>query len=314
MLCLYHNDPDGKCAGNIVYEKYKNIMDENKFVEMDYSKEFPFDKLKKDELLIIVDFSVKPQVMEKIYKITKSIIWIDHHKSIIEEYEKYNNSDFNKLAGIRFSGISGCLLTYFYFNNYTKYIHLLRNSDNKDDVKLIDRLTHDCFIPDYIQYVNDFDVWRHEYRDTIPFINYMNSYEFNPTDSTQFNYIKDKNNMSSIINQGNAIEIYNRRKNIENCLNYGFEKEFEGYKTFIINSTFKSSLQFKDLKDKEKYDIFLVFNFNGKNFSYSIYTEKDDIDVSKIAQKYGGGGHKQASGFISEKLTFYFIIKHQIII
>jgi nanoRNase/pAp phosphatase (c-di-AMP/oligoRNAs hydrolase) len=56
-----------------------------------------------------------------------------------------------------------------------------------------------------------------------------------------------------------------------------------------------------DSVDSSEYDILLLFSTgNGRTWSYSIYSET--VDVSEIAKKYGGGGHKKASGFQSKKL------------
>ena len=32
-------------------------------------------------------------------------------------------------------------------------------------------------------------------------------------------------------------------------------------------------------------------------FRVSLYTDRNDVDVSEIAKAYGGGGHKKAAGF-----------------
>ena len=47
----------------------------------------------------------------------------------------------------------------------------------------------------------------------------------------------------------------------------------------------------------------MPFYFNGREWVYSLYTTKK-IDCSQIAKWYGGGGHKQAAGFQTEKLIF----------
>jgi len=45
--------------------------------------------------------------------------------------------------------------------------------------------------------------------------------------------------------------------------------------------------------------------FNGENYMYSFYSdEKSKVDCSKIAEKFGGGGHPHASGCSSNKLLF----------
>ena len=48
----------------------------------------------------------------------------------------------------------------------------------------------------------------------------------------------------------------------------------------------------------------MPFSFNGRNgtWKYSMYSKT--VDVSNIAKKYGGGGHKGAAGFNMDKLIF----------
>ena len=56
----------------------------------------------------------------------------------------------------------------------------------------------------------------------------------------------------------------------------------------------------------------MTYQFNGKHWSFSIYTTKDDIDCSAIAKKRGGGGHKKAAGFEAKDLSVIlpFITAH----
>jgi nanoRNase/pAp phosphatase (c-di-AMP/oligoRNAs hydrolase) len=55
---------------------------------------------------------------------------------------------------------------------------------------------------------------------------------------------------------------------------------------------------------KEDYDIMIPFCFDGKQWTVSMYTKNKEIDVSIIAKKYGGGGHKNAAGFQCKELPF----------
>ena len=54
--------------------------------------------------------------------------------------------------------------------------------------------------------------------------------------------------------------------------------------------------------NEEEYDMFIGFSYNGKGWNYSLRSTK--VDCSQIAMKYGGGGHKGASGFNADKLLF----------
>jgi hypothetical protein len=48
------------------------------------------------------------------------------------------------------------------------------------------------------------------------------------------------------------------------------------------------------------------FNWTGKKWRVSLYhaPHRTDIDLSVIAVKYGGGGHRGACGFRCDKLPF----------
>ena len=87
MKCFYHTDMDGKCAGAIVFKAQHG---EGEYLPINYKDDFPFDKIQRDEEVIIVDFSLQNDGdWEKLLEITQDIIWIDHHKTAIEKNRKY---------------------------------------------------------------------------------------------------------------------------------------------------------------------------------------------------------------------------------
>lgn len=71
--------------------------------------------------------------------------------------------------------------------------------------------------------------------------------------------------------------------------------------------------EFYDSLDNIKdYDFMVNFFMNKKNcWNLSFYTSKDDVDVSKIAAKFGGGGHAKAAGASSLKELPDFLQKGQ---
>ena len=79
-----------------------------------------------------------------------------------------------------------------------------------------------------------------------------------------------------------------------------FIVEWEGLKFLALNTPAKSALAFasKDVPETG-HDALLKFSFNGKIWDCSMYHAKHNagIDLSIIAVKYGGGGHKGACGF-----------------
>lgn len=74
MKCFYHLDLDGKCAGYYVWH-YACLGEEDEkpenFIKINYGMEFPLNKIEKDERVFIVDFSIEPEDMRELLKITK---------------------------------------------------------------------------------------------------------------------------------------------------------------------------------------------------------------------------------------------------
>lgn len=71
--------------------------------------------------------------------------------------------------------------------------------------------------------------------------------------------------------------------------------EIKGYKCGVIfcENTDKSELGHRLSKKHPELDLIILIN-SSKSISYR--TERDDIDVSKFASYFGGGGHIKASG------------------
>ena len=82
MKIFYHNDMDGIVSARIIIKemrKRKKQLDSNDVIEMDYTKIFPLSLIMPMEEVYIVDYSIEPNMMEELLKITNRVIWIDHH-------------------------------------------------------------------------------------------------------------------------------------------------------------------------------------------------------------------------------------------
>ena len=76
MLVIFHADADGRCAAAVVYKAFLK-PDDMRFIEMDYNKEFPLADVRQNEEVYIVDFSLKPEVMKVLLRITPLVYWCD---------------------------------------------------------------------------------------------------------------------------------------------------------------------------------------------------------------------------------------------
>lgn len=294
MKCFYHNDADGKCAGFWVALSagLTDYNDRNEFVEMDYSKPFPTDSIRANEQIYIVDYSIPPYEMRKLLEITQDVTWIDHHKTAIEKYADFEYD----IRGVRYDGVAGCMLTYCYLHHMT--------SRGMGEIKPFDpSMMEDA--PYFTKLIADWDVWKFEYGDdTRYFHTAFESYDFHPNSDSRNMFLTRNDEQiedGGLIEQGKIMTRYRDQWAKTYCESRGFETIFEGYKAFALNLGLCNSEYFKSV-DNGTYDILIPFSFDGDKWIISLYSR--NIDVSEIAKKYGGGGHKGAAGFHCKELPF----------
>lgn len=272
MICFHHNDADGRCAAAIVYKAYRFC----RFVEMNYDKPVPFELIDLDEEIIIVDFSFKPDDMEKLVNITGEIVWIDHHKTILDH-------PFNKpaIAGIREINYSGCYYTWQYF-------------------------FPELPVPWAVELISDYDTWTLALPDSKAMRFGLGLYPHGPKEHIWESLLTGKwpevnLAISQLIDDGRIVLKFINQFGGEYIKSYGFEiADFEGFRCIAQGVYTFGSTFFGPLIDE--YDICISFEWTGQNWIVGLYSVK--TDVSTIAKKYGGGGHKGAAGFICDELPF----------
>lgn len=306
MKIISHSaDADGRLSAWLVANKFKmigqeeSLLSEDDFIMTDYGKHDDiFSKIEKDEKVVICDFSFEngPEDMKKLQEITNDITWIDHHKSAIEKYGDYGKD----IKGLRVDGTAACMLTYIYY-----YILKL------DEVSNLTQRQCELFYnkaPKLVQLVHDNDVWRYQYGEETEFFKLGLDAEniVSPLDNRWRLMYNSKQSIHRIINTGIHIKKYRDSLGDFACNSAGFEYEIDGLKGFCLNNVFGGSPWFGDRI--KQYDFVCCFNYIGdsKEWEYSFYSEKEDVDCSKIAQKVDskGGGHKGAAGCTTKKFIF----------
>jgi oligoribonuclease NrnB/cAMP/cGMP phosphodiesterase (DHH superfamily) len=292
MKCFYHNDSDGKCAGFWVHLS-AGITDselgyENEFIEIDYRMRFPMGTIKPNEQIYIVDFSIATDEMRELLKITKNVTWIDHHKTAMEKYTDFEHD----IRGVRYDGVAGCMLTYCYLHHMTQR--------GQGDIKQFNlSMTEDA--PMFTKLIADWDVWKFDFgNNTRYFQTAFYAYDFEPSSEEWSKFLEHDNFELTMIDEGIIMTRY-RDSWAEKYMKMGFETVIEGHKCFAVNLGMANSEYFKSLT-QDKYEILMPFSFDGDLFKVSMYSKT--VDVSQIAIKYGGGGHKGASGFQCKELPF----------
>lgn len=276
MKAFYHSaDLDGHCSGALI----KMVYPECEMIGINYGDEFPWDDIEKDEIIYMVDFSLQPfKYMIKLQKKCK-LIWIDHHKSAIEEYDKANfEGKVPKIAGNQKSGIGACQLVWEYF---------------------------DKGLPTFIKLLAEYDVWDHSDSRTLPFQWGMRQFADTSPDNQEFwKSLFDVEEVVRITEVGGIILKYQQVENEKYIKACGFDLEFDGLKCIAVNKMLTNSMLFTSVWNPEEYDAMLTFGYRNGKWTICLYSDKEDIDISGIAKARNGGGHKGAAGFQSKTLPF----------
>lgn len=319
MKCFYHDDLDGKAAAFCVHAWVGirdaivncNVVEYNSLIPINYGMPFPIETIRPNEQIWIVDYSVNPEEMLKLLEITKDVTWIDHHKTAIEKYKDFPQT----IKGIRKDGEAGCVLTFKYIHWWSNRGDYEKNvgNDNVDEAKV-----HE--IPKCILLVGDRDIWAWKYKDeTKYFFDGSQLYDTSPISNFWWDCMEHEikplpppntGNITAqirgekfwlmLLHEGKTIGQYKSVSGETVNQSIGYETEFEGHTCWAVN---RARIGSDNCGDRiKKYDILLPHYHDGKHWTVSLYSEK--IDVSEIAKKYNGGGHKRASGFQCEILPF----------
>lgn len=292
MKCFYHSaDLDGHCSGAIVKYRYP----ECEMIGINYGQPFPWDSIEPGELVVMVDFSLQPfddmiRLISKIGDMTK-FVWIDHHKSAIEEASRGTlvANDLNipandVILGKREVGQAGCELAWLYFFG-------------------------DRELPAAVWTLGRYDVWDLKYPIVLPFQYGMRMYETNPENQDFWKGVFEAEDvaappLNAIVAKGMTVLEYIRQDNAKYAQSCSFETQFEGLRCIVMNKMLTNSQLFDTVWDREKYQAMMTFGFRHGKWTFSMYSDREDVDVSEVCKRYGGGGHKGAAGFQCDSIPF----------
>lgn len=282
MLTIYHiADHDGKGSAAIV----RSLYPETVLMGLNHDMEIPYDEIRKHDKIVVCDIALPLDFMFELSQ-TKDFIWIDHHLSVIKEYDEAIKNGKPEIKGLRRIGTAAICLTWEYFYP-------------------------DKEIPEGIKLIGLNDLFMLEDKRVRPFEYAIQSQGINrPQDEIWKRLINNEVDIKATVEKGKAILSWIKARNYRMVRALAFESSYMGYKCICANMPQGYSEFFDSLPEREKYDVMINFYMNKKNFwNLSFYTEKDDVDVSKIAATFGGGGHQKASGASSLKKLPEFLLK-----
>lgn len=220
----------------------------------------------KDKEIYMVDYCFPKDITKKLIKDNKQVTAIDHHisnKSVVALTYKPLYRLHN----------SGAALTWQYFHSKKS-------------------------LPMYLKYVQDADLWKLKMPRAKEFVA---TRQFHPESIKKADsFIKKFESASfrkKFLNDGKFILKY--QKNVlYDILRNAERTRFSGSSALVVNSPIftdeLSSMMYK------KEPMAIVWHYKKNSIKVSLRSN-GLVDVSKIAEKYGGGGHKRAAAFKLDK-------------
>ena len=295
-IVIYHKaDFDGLFSREIA-KRYFNTAAE--YIGWDYGDPLPV--IPAGTKVYMIDISVDG-LMD-----LPGLVWIDHHKSAIE---KYNPA----IKGYRIDGVAACRLAWQWFFTYNNSRNPIADIFAKLPGKqeFIDRKVIE---PYAVQLAGEYDIWDKRNPDADVFQQALRS---QPLDGEWWEDLLDLRihpeakvqrsvlSVRALLPGGRALQYSADEANASLMKDAAFEMQWEGLRFLVINKPRGNSRTFA-AGIKPEHDALLTFYWLRNKWRVSLYGApgKPNIDLSLIAVKYGGGGHRQACGFECQDLPF----------
>jgi oligoribonuclease NrnB/cAMP/cGMP phosphodiesterase (DHH superfamily) len=262
IVVLYHsNCPDGFSAAYAAWKKFGSRAD---YIPVKPLK-LPSKPLKNREIYVL-DSSLSPADLRRLLRSNKNITIIDHHIS--------NKKDIKKAPDYVFDiKHSGAVLAWKYFHPKKK-------------------------VPKLLQYVEEGDLWKFRSPNIHFLLGYIYSLPYNFKTWNKLSRDMEKAaNRKNYIKFGKLISNYNDVI-VKNILEKAELVKFGRYKVLAVNNSvkkFTSEIGHELCRRRPPLGIIWFAEKDGIKVSLR---SNGKADVAKIAEKYGGGGHKAAAGFI----------------
>lgn len=293
-ICIYHgNCADGFTAAWCVREG------------LGYDVEFhagiygaaPPDVTGRD--VILVDFSYKRDVLLAMAEAARSMLVLDHHKSAVEDLA----ADGNRI--VDFGAYTGALTWQRFQENVYQdqcegapYARIYAIFD-------MDRsgagIAWDFFCggarPPLINHVEDRDLWRFVLDGTreIQAVIFSHPYDFDAWDDLMARSQADADR-GQMIEEGAAIERKHHKDVAELVAGLKRRMVIGGHEVWAANLPYTLASDAGNVMAQgEPFAACYWDTPDGRTFS--LRSTNEGLDVAVIAQSYGGGGHRNASGF-----------------
>lgn len=279
MIVIYHdNCIDGFTAAWAAWRRFPDA----RFIPASYGQEPPYERCG-EEHVFIVDFSYPAEMLLNLSQVARSVVVIDHHKSAQEQLTSLPQLDAKAAyTDIERRGLfvqfdmarSGAGMAWDFFHPG------------------VDR-------PGLVNYVEDRDLWKFELEGTREVHEYATSFQRTFQQWDALAHDVDWNGDLVTLAGSALLRKFNRQVEeiIESWAKKPHTTHLDGHEVPCINESYCFASELGN-RLSVGHPFAVVFRVSAEGTHYSLRSQKNGgADVAAIAQKYGGGGHKNAAGF-----------------
>jgi oligoribonuclease NrnB/cAMP/cGMP phosphodiesterase (DHH superfamily) len=211
--------------------------------------------------VVVLDFSYDNATTKRMISEAASLLVIDHHKSAMVELHDVSNTHFDMTH-------SGARLSWDFFHP-----------------------GHPP--PKLINYIEDRDLWKWE----LPYSKeFSAAFDMVPFTFEDFEKYEDDSVFDDAVKRGSYILAYSKTV-IKKVCEKAAQRRYQGMEVMVVNSSHWMSEIGNRLSHDCDFAVIWYYDHEDRKIKVSLRAFHDNVDVSEISKRFGGGGHKKAAGF-----------------
>ena len=211
--------------------------------------------------VVILDFSFNNATIKQMIVDASALLIIDHHKSAMVELHDISNTIFDMTK-------SGARLAWDFFH------------PGKE-------------APKFIDYIQDRDLWKWELAYSKEF---SAAFDMIPFEFEEFEKFEDDSVFDDAVKRGSYVLAYSKTV-VKKVCEKAAARKFEGMDVLVVNASHWMSEIGARLSPDCDFAMIWFYDHEDRNIKVSLRAFHEHVDVSEIAKRFGGGGHKKAAGF-----------------
>lgn len=278
QVWYHHNCNDGLAAAVVASMRARSWRKEPVYVSVQYGQDPP--PYRSSDRILIVDFSYKREVLDRIVAEVEWLFVIDHHKTARAELEGCDYAWFEE-------DYSGAMMTWFYF--------------------FPDKAT-----PYAILYVQDRDLWRFDLTGSNAINAMLWTYPRHFSFWQELMEDMESASVRSDMAKSGQVLLDAKQRIVESTARRAVPMVLADQPVWAVNaSVYFSEIahHIAETKDPDHCVAGAVYFIRQDGKVQFSLRSLEGVDCSHIAKHYGGGGHAQACGFETDQQTLLELLR-----